>query len=55
MPVSTGLPAGLGGGDPMLWRSVQSGAVFVAIPLAFACGLFLDRFVAVLAVGAGRD
>ncbi len=48
MPVSTGLPARLGDGDPMLWRSVQSGAVFVAIPLAFACGLFLDRFVGVL-------
>ncbi|MFB9836737.1 carbohydrate ABC transporter permease, partial [Actinoallomurus acaciae] len=55
MPVSTGLPARLGGGDPMLWRSVQSGAVFVAVPLAIACGLFLDRFVAVLAEGAHRD
>ena len=55
MPVSTGLPARLGDGDPMLWRSVQAGAVFVAIPLAFLCGLFLDRFVAALAVGAERD
>jgi multiple sugar transport system permease protein len=55
MPVSTGLPSRLGGGDPMLWRSVQAGAVFVAVPLAFLCGLFLDRFVAVLAVGAERD
>jgi multiple sugar transport system permease protein len=55
MPVATGLPSRLGDGDPMLWRSVQSGAVFVAIPLAFACGLFLDRFVAVLAVGPRRD
>jgi multiple sugar transport system permease protein len=44
MPVSTGLPSRLGSGDPMLWRSVQSGAVFVAVPLAFLCGLFLDRF-----------
>lgn len=55
MPVSTGLPSRLGGGDPMLWRSVQAGAVFVAVPLAFLCGLFLDRFVAVLAVGTNRD
>jgi multiple sugar transport system permease protein len=55
MPVSTGLPAGLGSGDPTLWRTVQTGAVFVAIPLAVACGLFLDRFVAVLVVGPDRD
>jgi multiple sugar transport system permease protein len=55
MPVSTGLPARLGDGDPLLWRSVQSGAVFVALPLALACGLFLDRFVAVLASGADKD
>jgi multiple sugar transport system permease protein len=55
MPVSTGLPARLGNGDPMLWRPVQTGAVFVAVPLAVACGLFLDRFVSVLAVGSGRD
>jgi multiple sugar transport system permease protein len=50
MPVSTGLPARLGEADPLLWRSVQSGAVFVAVPLAVACGLFLDRFVSALAV-----
>lgn len=49
MPVSTGLPARLGDGDPLLWRSVQSGAVFVAVPLALACGLFLDRFLGVFA------
>lgn len=55
MPVSTGLPARLaGGGDPMLWRSVQAGAIFVAIPLAVACGLFLDRFVAALAMQTAR-
>jgi multiple sugar transport system permease protein len=55
MPVSTGLPARLGDGDPLLWRSVQSGAVFVALPLALACGLFLDRFVAVPASGPDKD
>ncbi|MCW2861753.1 MAG: sugar transporter permease [Actinoallomurus sp.] len=55
MPVSTGLAARLGDGDPMLWRSVQSGAVFVALPLALACGLFLDRFVAALASGSQTD
>jgi multiple sugar transport system permease protein len=55
MPVSTGLPARLGDGDPLLWRSVQSGAVFVALPLALACGLFLDRFVTALASGSGTD
>jgi multiple sugar transport system permease protein len=55
MPVSTGLPARLGDGDPTLWRPVQAGAVFVAIPLAFLCGLFLDRFVAALAVEPERD
>ncbi|MDN3356745.1 carbohydrate ABC transporter permease [Actinomadura sp. DC4] len=55
MPVSTGLPARLGDGDPMLWRSVQTGAVFVAIPLAVVCGLVLDWFVAVLAAGTNRD
>jgi ABC-type glycerol-3-phosphate transport system permease component len=46
MPVNTGLPARLGDADPLMWRSVQAGAVFVAVPLAFACGLVLDRFVA---------
>jgi multiple sugar transport system permease protein len=55
MPVSTGPATRLGGGDPMLWRSMQSGAVFVAVPLAVACGLFLDRFAGVLAEGAHRD
>jgi multiple sugar transport system permease protein len=55
MPVSTGLPARLGDGDPTLWRPVQAGAVLVAIPLALLCGLFLDRFVASLAVGTERD
>jgi multiple sugar transport system permease protein len=55
MPVSTGLPARLGDGDPMLWRSVQTGAVFVAIPLAVVCGLFLERFVTILAAGTDRD
>jgi multiple sugar transport system permease protein len=55
MPVSTGLPAVLGSGDPALWRTVQTGAVLVAFPLAVACGLFLDRFVAVLVVGPDRD
>lgn len=55
MPVSTGLPSRLGSGDPLLWRSVQSGAVFVAVPLALLCGMFLDRFVAVLAVGSDQD
>jgi multiple sugar transport system permease protein len=55
MPVSTGLPARLGDGDPMLWRSVQAGAVFVALPLAVACGVFLNRFVAMPAVGSDQD
>jgi multiple sugar transport system permease protein len=55
MPVSTGPATRLGGGDPMLWRSMQSGAVFVAVPLAVACGLVLDRFAGVLAEGAHRD
>jgi multiple sugar transport system permease protein len=51
MPVSTGLPSRLGSGDPAMWRSVQGGAVLVGVPLAFCCGLFLDRFVNVYAVG----
>jgi multiple sugar transport system permease protein len=55
MPVSTGLPSRLGSGDPLLWRSIQSGAVFVAVPLALLCGLFLDRFAGVLAGEADRD
>jgi multiple sugar transport system permease protein len=55
MPVGTGLPSRLGDGDPMLWRSVQSGAVLVAVPLAFVCGLFLDRFVGVLSASGRRD
>jgi multiple sugar transport system permease protein len=46
MPVSTGMPARLGNGDPLLWQSMQGGAVFVAVPLAMAANLFLDRFVA---------
>jgi len=49
MPVGTGLPSRLGDAGPRLWRPVQSGAVFVAVPLAFVCGLFLDRLVGVAA------
>lgn len=55
MPVSTGLPARLGDGDPLLWRSLQSGAVFVAVPLALACGLVLDRLLAAFSAPASGD
>ena len=44
MPVSTGLPPAAGLRRPAVWRSVQAGVVVVAIPIAAACGLFLDRF-----------
>lgn len=54
MPVSTGVPARLGHGDLVLWRSLQAGAVFVAVPIAFVCNLFLDRFVAGFTMGAVR-
>jgi multiple sugar transport system permease protein len=45
MPVGTGLPTRPDRADLPLSQSLQAGVVFVAVPIAFVCNLFLGRFV----------
>jgi multiple sugar transport system permease protein len=45
MPVGTGLVARPPGDDPVLWQSVSAGVVLVAVPVALACNVVLDRLV----------
>lgn len=54
MPAGTGLVTRPLGDDPLLWQSVQAGVVFVAVPIAFACNVILDRFLTGFA-GSDRD
>jgi multiple sugar transport system permease protein len=52
--VAAGIPARLGHGDAPLWRSLQLGVVLVAVPLAAAADLVLERLIATSAATAGR-
>ena len=49
MPVGTGLPTRPWPSDVPLWQSLQAGVVVVAIPIAAAANLVLDRFTKGLA------
>ena len=51
MTISAGVPVELIRGDVFFWQSLMAAAVLVAIPVAVAYNLFLDRFVKGLALG----
>jgi len=51
MTVSAGVPTELIRGDVFFWQSLMAAAVLVAVPVALAYNLFLDRFVKGLALG----
>jgi multiple sugar transport system permease protein len=52
MTVSAGVPIELIRGDVFFWQSLMAAAVLVAVPVALAYNLFLDRFARGLALGA---
>jgi multiple sugar transport system permease protein len=51
MTVSAGVPTELIRGDVFFWQSLMAATVIVAVPVALAYNLFLDRFVKGLALG----
>ena len=51
MTVSAGVPTELIRGDVFFWQSLMAATVLVAVPVALAYNLFLDRFVKGLAMG----
>jgi len=51
MTISAGVPVELIRGDVFFWQSLMAATVLVAIPVALAYNLFLDRFVKGLAMG----
>jgi multiple sugar transport system permease protein len=50
--VSVGVPTVLIRGDVFFWQSLQAAAILVAVPIAFAFNLLLERFVAGFTMGA---
>lgn len=50
--VSIGVPTELIRGDVFFWQALQGAAVFVAVPIAFAFNLLLERFIAGFTMGA---
>lgn len=44
--VSVGVPTVLIRGDVFFWQSLQAATILVAVPIAFAFNLLLDRFIA---------
>lgn len=50
--ISVGVPTALVRGDVFFWQSLQAAAVLVALPIAFAFNLFLDRFITGFTMGA---
>jgi multiple sugar transport system permease protein len=51
MTISVGVPVELIRGDVFFWQSLMAATVLVALPVAFAYNLFVDRFVKGLALG----
>jgi ABC-type glycerol-3-phosphate transport system permease component len=51
-PISTGVPTALVRGDVFFWQSLQAATVLVAVPIALAFNLFLERFIAGFTMGA---
>jgi multiple sugar transport system permease protein len=52
MTISVGVPTNLVRGDVFFWQSLMAAAVIVAVPVALAYNLFLDRFVQGFTMGA---
>jgi multiple sugar transport system permease protein len=50
--ISTGVPTELVRGDVFFWQSLQAATVLVAVPIALAFNVFLDRFIAGFTQGA---
>ena len=50
--LSTGVPTELIRGDVFQWQSLQAASVFVAVPIALAFNLFLNRFITGFTMGA---
>lgn len=50
--ISTGVPTELIRGDLFFWQSLQAAAILVAVPIAFAFNLLLERFITGFTMGA---
>jgi multiple sugar transport system permease protein len=50
--ISVGVPTELIRGDVFFWQSLQAAAVMVAIPIALAFNLLLERFISGFTMGA---
>lgn len=50
--VSVGVPTELIRGDVFFWQSLQAAAILVAVPIAFAFNLLLERFITGFTMGA---
>ena len=50
--VSVGVPTQLVRGDVFFWQSLQAAAILVAVPIAFAFNLMLERFITGFTMGA---
>jgi multiple sugar transport system permease protein len=50
--ISIGVPTELIRGDVFFWQSLQAAAVLVAVPIAFAFNLLLERFITGFTMGA---
>lgn len=50
--ISIGVPTELTRGDEFFWQSLQALAILVAVPIAFAFNLLLERFITGFTMGA---
>ena len=50
--ISIGVPTELIRGDVFFWQSLQAAAILVAVPIAFAFNLLLERFITGFTMGA---
>jgi multiple sugar transport system permease protein len=50
--ISIGVPTELIRGDLFFWQSLQAAAILVAVPIAFAFNLLLERFITGFTMGA---
>lgn len=50
--ISIGVPTELIRGDVFFWQSLQASAILVAVPIAFAFNLLLERFITGFTMGA---
>lgn len=50
--ISIGVPTALVRGDVFFWQSLQAAGILVAVPIAFAFNLLLERFITGFTMGA---